>query len=154
MINALCAYQVVDSFAQCELCLSKQVRGRGLFITIKVADTDQESINLPPPPPHTPPPLPTLPLTGVLSDRLEASEPSSTLIPSTPHRNVQIWKSDYGGEQGCSSCEHASPAQALINPVGGDIHAPCSPMECKGQSSHQRWCHPSWQHGRDDSGDL
>lgn len=51
MINAPCAYQVVDSFAQGELCLSKQVRGRGLFITVKVADTDQKSINLPPTPP-------------------------------------------------------------------------------------------------------
>lgn len=47
MINAPCAYQVVNSFSQWELCLSKQVRGRGLFITVKVADTDQESINLP-----------------------------------------------------------------------------------------------------------
>lgn len=53
MINAPCAYQAVDSFAQCELCLSKQVRGRGIFITVKVADTDQKSIN--PQLPHAPP---------------------------------------------------------------------------------------------------
>lgn len=82
MINAPCAYQAVDSFAQCELCLSKQVRGRGIFITVKVADTDQKSIT-PPPSSHndTPPPVP--PLIGVLQVRLEANEASSTLIPST-----------------------------------------------------------------------
>lgn len=54
MINAPCAYQAVDSFAQCELCLSKQVRGRGIFITVKVADTDQKSINRQPPPQRHP----------------------------------------------------------------------------------------------------
>lgn len=135
MINAPCAYQAVDSFAQCELCLSKQVRGRGIFITVKVADTDQKSIN--PHPPHlphththndTPPPVP--PLTGILQVRLEANEASSTLIPSTQ-------KSANGKE--CLRRRARSliawagkPRPGPYQPTQWDIHTPCSPMECKG----------------------
>lgn len=145
MINALCPYQVVYSFAQCELCLSKQVRGRRLFITVKVADTDQESINLPALPPRTPPPLPMLPLTGVLCYRLEASEPSSTLIPSTLHRNLLIWKAWLKQRARLFIMWACKPHPS---------EAKFTPLECKGQSSHPFWYHPSWQRGHDDSGDL
>lgn len=47
-----CAYQVVDSFARYELCVYlSSVSGcedTGFSLLLKVADTDQKSINLPP----------------------------------------------------------------------------------------------------------
>lgn len=128
MINAPCAYQAVDSFAQCELCLSKQVRGRGIFITVKVADTDQKSIN--PQLPHLPPT--TTPLRQcrpwLESSKSDWRQMKLQVLWFPQLRNLQMGKTKARSLIAWACKPRPGPYQ----PTGSDIHTPCSPTECKG----------------------